>query len=301
MKIAKRENIFMTGRKSFLLVSRVGAKSLHHNWLDDITDRNFDVFLSSYDGNLGDFNQEGVQTEHRPGYKIKGYNGFLNDHVALWSGYDYVCFMDEDIDVDVASLNKMFRLSAKYNLKIAQPSLTHDSYFSYASLLHQRPWKLRYVNFIEMMCPVFRVDVLAQIAPLYGLGYEVGIDLIWCNLVFNSETDFAVLDSVQIRHTEPVGTQKKTNGFPDGKSYEDDMNASLAQFNLPRFRCIPYAAVDHLDTTVHSRTRLKLAALALAPSVFYKRPVGLRLRCFLAHLYHLQFLKAENQNFQMPK
>jgi hypothetical protein len=291
----------MTGRKSFLLVSRVGAKSLHYCWLNDKTDRNFDVFLSSYDGTLGDLNQEGVRTERRPGHKIKGYNGFLNDYVALWSDYDYVCFMDEDIDVDVASLNKMFRLSAKYNLKIAQPSLTHDSYFSYAALLHQRPWTLRYVNYIEMMCPVFRVDVLAQIAPLYGLGYEVGIDLIWCNLVFNAETDFAILDSVQIRHTEPVGAKKTTNGFPDGKSYEDDIHASLALFNLPWLRCVPYAAIDHLGAIVHSPTRLKLAALALAPSVFYKRPVRPRLRNFLVHLYHLQFFKAENQSVQLPK
>lgn len=290
----------MAGQKKFLLVSRVGPKSLHHRWLDDTADRNFDVFLSSYSGSVDHLAQHGVQTEHRVGYKVEGYDGFLKDHAALWSSYDHICFMDEDIDVDVASLNEMFGLCAQYNLKIAQPSLTHDSHFSYAALLHQNPWKLRYVNFIEMMCPVFRVDILAQIAPLYRMGYESGIDLIWCNAVFENETDFAVLDSVQICHTEPVGGQKSANGFAGSKSYEDNIHAVLAQFKLPWFGCVPYAAVDRSGTIVRSRLRLKLAALALAPCVFYRRPFAPRLRLFLVHLKHLQFSQPKNQSVQLP-
>jgi len=50
-----------------------------------------------------------------------------------------------------------------------------------------RGFKLRHMTFIEMMAPVFRRDVLQQVRPLFELGFESGIDLIWCNQCFETQ------------------------------------------------------------------------------------------------------------------
>lgn len=280
--------------RKFLLISRIGKKSLHSKWLTTGQERNFDVVLSSYDPSLEKIEAKGVRFEYRPGHKVKGFDSFLSQCSDIWGAYDYICLMDEDLDVDASTLNRMFDLSAAYDLKISQPSLTHDSHFTYAALLHQPQWTLRFVNFIEMMCPVFRKDTLAQIAPLYAMGYESGIDLIWCNAAFEGERCFAVLDAAQIRHTEPIGQQKAANGFVGEKCYEDDIFDILSKFDLPWLSCVPYAAIDRAGQIVRSKPRFILAALALLPAVFLKRPYTSRLRSILVHLKHLQFRRARN-------
>jgi hypothetical protein len=277
----------MTQSRRNLIVSRIGSKSLHDNWLSPERSRNFDVVLSCYDVHVPRPEKAGFFFEYRPGRKIQGYDGFLTEQRDIWRKYDYICLMDEDLVADTSALNRMFDLCAAHNLKIAQPSLTHDSFFTYAALLHQPQWTLRFVNFIEMMCPVFHRDTLEKVAPLYAEGYESGIDLVWCNAVFESTNDFAVLDSVQVRHSEPVGEHKSQNGFSGGRVYEDDIYAALSQYNLPWLPCVPYGALAHEGKLITSPLRFKLAALKLLPAVVAQKPWLPRLRSVLLHFKHL--------------
>ncbi len=282
----------------YLLVSRIGRKSLHQRWLQG--PRAFDVFLSAYDTALPPVSGSGVRFEHRPGYKVAGYDGFLREHRDLWRRYDYICLFDEDLDADTETLNRMFALCEKYRLKIAQPALTWDSHFTYAGLLRQPAFVLRHVNYIEMMCPVFRKDALEAIAPLYGLGYESGIDLIWCNLVYEQPTDFAVLDSTPVRHTEPVGNNKAANGFIAGRLYEDDISAVLTRFGLPWLSCTPYIGISPSGDQTHSRLAFLRAALPLAIVPPRHPPLAKRVRMVLDHLRHIIFRPARNIRVDMP-
>lgn len=156
---------------SALLVTRIGPRSLHPRWLGGT--RQFDVLLSAWDPALPVV--EGVHFEHCPGYRFKGYAGILRDHRGLWLRYDYICFMDEDIDTDCASLQ--------------QPA-----------------FRFRHVNFLEMMLPVFRSNALKRIAPLYDLGRESGIDLIWCNLLAGRLADSPCLMK------SPCATARQSGG-----------------------------------------------------------------------------------------
>lgn len=274
----------MTSR--FLLVTRIGRKSQHRRWLDG-ADRQFDVLLSAYDAEIPDPGGSGVTFERRPGHKVAGYDAFLRERRDLWTQYDYICLLDEDIAADTGTLNRMFRLCEAHDLKISQPALSHDSHFTYGALLRQRAWSLRYVNFVEMMCPVIRRDALERIQPLFSEGVESGIDLVWCNLVAEGERDFAVLDATPVRHTEPVGGNKAANGFAMGRRYEDDIGLLLERYDLPWLSCVPYAAVTARGRVVRSRAALFLAALELLAAVPRQRPLWPRLRSILVHLRHI--------------
>jgi len=284
----------MLNANRFLVISRIGAQSLHDVWLGHAEDRGYDVLLSAYEASISESADDGVFFEFRPGTKVAGYGEVFRAHADMIACYDYVALLDDDLTLSPADLRKLFEICALHDFKIAQPSLTHDSHFTFAALLHDPNWRLRYVNYIEMMCPVFRRDVLQEIAPLYELGYESGIDLIWCNAVSTSLQDFAVIDDVQVRHTRPVGSLKSANGFVGARRYEDDIHALLARFGLPWLSCLPYAGVRRGGIVVRRRAPFLWSAIPLLFAIGRQRGWRQRARSVAVYWKHLLTRRALN-------
>jgi hypothetical protein len=278
----------------YLLVSRVGQRSLHQQWLEPASERRFDVLLSAYDPAVAPQSGAGVFFEYRAGSKVRGYAEIIQEHADLLRSYDYVALFDDDLSVDGTSLSRLFDVCSENSFKIAQPALTHDSYFTYASLLHHHGFRLRHVNYVEMMCPVFRSDILFAVSGLFNMGFESGIDLVWCNIVAESSSDFAVIDDVTVRHTRPVGGEKARNGFVAGKRYEDDIYGILGHFDLPWLACLPYAAVRYDGTHLYKHSAIFWAAVSLTRAIVRRRPVAARLRSVLVYWNHLLRQRARN-------
>ena len=287
--------------KRFLLVTRCGRRSLHPQWLAPGTQRDYDVFLSFYEPCETDRLQVGVFSELRPGTKVAGYAGFLADYAQLLRSYDYVAFWDDDISADPATINRIFAIGARERLKLFQPALSADSFYTYAALVRQPGLSLRHVNFVEMMCPIFRTDELLRLKPLFDAGYESGMDLIWCNLLHENERDFAVLDETPVRHTLPVGGNKASNGFTAGRRYEDDIYALLERYDLPWFACVPYAARTIRGRTIKSRVALFVHALPILASIVRAGGVVQRARFVATHFYHLLRRKPANRRVEPIK
>jgi hypothetical protein len=274
-------------RAKYLLISRIGHKSLHHRWATDADERNYDVLLSCYESTVPAETGDGLTFEYRPGSKVAGYYGLLCDRADELAAYDYVAMWDEDLEADVQTINTMFDIGAMHNLKVYQPSLTLDSHFTYAGVLQQPGLVLRWVTFVEMMAPVFRTDILPVIRDIHGLGYESGIDLIWSAKLAESERDLAIIDATAIRHTQPVGGRKDENGFTGATIYEDHICALLDHFELPWQRCVPHAALPRGNRVVRSSAALLLLGTSVLRGVPRQRPYGPRLRNACVHLRHL--------------
>ena len=287
----------MRPTSKFLLVTRVGPNSLHQNWIGPDQTRHFDVFLSAYDPNVLEVAQAGVFYELRPGYKVAGYSGFLHDHDDLWRQYEYICFWDEDLEATTDSLNRMFRLCREGGFKIAQPALTPDSHYTFAACVQQRGWKLRHVSFVEMMCPVFRADILEQAQHLYHSKFETGIDIVWSEHFGDNAEDFAILDSASIRHTEPVGGRLEDNGFDRNSGYERQIDDVLRRYQVPWRACVPHSGVLTSGRIVRSKLILFLMALPVLFSVPLQRPISARLKFALVHLKHI----AESMGGRLPR
>ena len=258
------------------------------------------MLLSAYHDDACDPREEGVFFEYRTGTKVAGYAAVFEAHAHLIAQYEYVALFDDDLRIDSTNLTKMFHTAASYALKIAQPALTHDSHFTYACLLRDPTFRLRYINYIEMMCPVFRKDAFQAIRALYTMGYESGIDLIWCNLVATSPQDFAVIDDVVVRHTRAVGASKSANGFIGGKRYEDDIYAILARFGLPWLSCVPFAGVRHNGTIVRRRLIFLVSSLRLLTAVVKRPGWRQRARSVAVFWKHLMTRKAVNYHVALP-
>lgn len=281
-------------RHDFLLISRVGGDSLHHQWMAPEGGRGFDLLLSAYDRGVDPVRGDGVFFEDRPGRKVAGYSHILRDHEALIRGYKYVALFDDDLGIDSRSVTRLFEICAAHDLRIAQPSLTHDSHFTYAALLRDASFSLRYINFIEMMCPVFRVDALFEARDLFGLGYESGIDLVWSNLGQPDARALAVIDEIAVRHVRPVGALKEANGFGGGRRYEDDIYAVLERFGLPWLSCVPYGGLRTDGRFVRARLAFILSALKLVNAIPRGADPAGRARKVAVHWKHLLHSKARN-------
>lgn len=283
----------------YLIISRVGPDSLHAQWLPTAGPGGFDVLLSSYDRRVQPVEDPAVLFEFRPGAKVAGYGEILRDHAALIRQYRYVALFDDDLATDALSLLALFRLIDGQGFKIAQPALDHHSYFTYACLLHHSGYRLRHVNFVEMMCPFFRSDILLDLAPLFGLGYESGIDLVWSALVHRQAGDLAVIDSIPVRHTRPVGAIKAVNGFVDGRVYETDIHAILKRFDLPWLPATPYGGIRSDGSLARNRLALFAHALGLARAIPI-RSARFRLNAMVTYWVQLLRCRTRNVRAQWP-
>ena len=66
-----------TPTKPFLLVARVGPKSLHEEWLIGADARNFDLLLSAFSPGVERPTGGGIFHELRPGYKMNALGGLI--------------------------------------------------------------------------------------------------------------------------------------------------------------------------------------------------------------------------------
>jgi hypothetical protein len=124
---------------------------------------------------------------------------------------------------------------------------------------------LRYVNFVESMCPFFTREALATVAPLFTLGLESGIDLVWCSLLPSPWLKCAVIDATPVTHTRPVGARMAENGFI-GRSYADDIRACLRLFRMQLPTRLAYAAIGRRSGRRRSQLAVALATLHLLRS-----------------------------------
>ena len=227
------------GSHKNLVVVRAGPNSLHPGWTQGPGEPEFDLLVAAYEAGSSDSSAEWLI--RLPGRKIAGYNELFRLHPELLERYEYIALFDDDIRVGKQDLNRLFSIGREYRLQLFQPTLSWDSYFSYAATLSERKrYVLRYTNIVEMMCPVFSASHLKLALPLFGLGYETGIDLVWTHLADDPWYKYAIIDDVVVRHTRPVGTTKAQQGFgiyrilrpSDARSFEKVWH----QFS--RYRCL---------------------------------------------------------------
>jgi hypothetical protein len=273
---------------SNLIITRAGANSLHREWIADSKDRNFDLLVAAYDEKVvRDGDNDEAQYRYIPGPKISGWMKIFREDAGLLDRYERIALIDDDVQARAVDLSRCFDIGAEFNLKLWQPSLSWDSYATYGATLKNKSFRLRYVNFIEMMCPFFSSRFLRSLLPTFELGFESGIDLVWCSIANEKACSFAIIDEVSVTHTRPVGDQKSMNGFVD-RSYEMDVDACLDLFSARWPSCVASSGVSKSGKVIEPqfyvalKTLHQLFALAGAP----KGNRRYRLRSIADHIRH---------------
>ncbi len=244
-----------------LVVVRAGRNSLHERWIEGGGERGFDVLVASYEE--GACCQADARTSmiSVPGPKIAGYAQIFRRYPALFDKYDFIALFDDDIIATRRDIERLFEIGRRHRLDLFQPALSWDSYFSYAATLVNGAYRLRFSNAIEMMCPVFSAAQLKRAMPLFELGYETGIDLLWTRLGDDPWFRYAIVDDVVVKHTRPVGTTSRRQGFLPGERYDGQVRTVLDRFGATFRGFVCYAAIDRREQAVVSRWAIALRSI----------------------------------------
>ncbi len=250
-------------RHSNAVIVRAGARSLHPAWLQGEPPE-FDLYVLAYAPPPASPQTTYVEEVHLPGQKVAGWHAFLTAHPEIFDRYERIALIDNDIACSAREINLAFRRGREYGLWLWQPSLTPDSYFTYGICLQNPLFAIRFVNFIEMMCPFFTSAYLKECSALFGLGYETAIDLLWCRLRADSAYRFAILDEVSVKHTEPVGALAHLQGF-SGKiaNYRDVIKEVLPRFKITFNGPVAYAGELRTRRRVKGRAAMTLLSTAI--------------------------------------
>ncbi|MDB5508434.1 MAG: hypothetical protein JWL93_903 [Hyphomicrobiales bacterium] len=262
------------------IVVRAGRRSLHPGWLQGGVPK-FDLHVVAYEP-LPEGLLAGTAGAHLlPGTKVDGWRRFFGEHADDMLRYARIALLDDDLMCTAQDLNRCFEIGRQESLALWQPALSWNSYFSHAITLQNPMFRLRYTNFIEMMCPFFTAEHLQKTLPIFDLGIELGVDQLWCRTRDEAARAYGVIDEVTVVHTRKVGQFRANQGFV---GRDDDYRDYIARIQ----REVGYRAeppVSHAGILRNGRTvssRLAMSMLALAPlagarqsvnSGWFSRPV----------------------------
>jgi hypothetical protein len=193
-----------------LVVLRAGEGSLHPHWRGDLpeTARNWDLCISYYGQNPADAAGEFEYLTHQPAQrKFQAIFDLFFPDSPLWA-YDQIWIPDDDIMTSWNDINSFFHVTRKYGLDLAQPSLQQrpDCFITHGITAQQPRSLLRYVSFIEIMCPLFSKRALQICRGTFRDSWSgFGLDHLWPSLLGKPRARMAIVDSIGVIHTRPLG------------------------------------------------------------------------------------------------
>lgn len=194
-------------RRRNLVLLRAGDTSIHEAWLEEENEkRNWDFIINYFGDDPDKFRGGDWLRIDSKGLKMQGLHDFIRAHEDLVRRYEFVWLPDEDLRIRCEDINRMFDICRERQLKLAQPSLSPDSYFSHPVTLHCRGFKLRYTSFVEIMAPCLSTEALWTVLPtMDGIYSGWGLDFVWPKLLSSGSPAIGIIDEVRMTHTRPVG------------------------------------------------------------------------------------------------
>lgn len=153
--------------------------------------------------------------------------------------YDYIGLLDDDIEVTTTTLNRCFVLARELGLDSFAPSLSADSYYSWANTRNRPGQVWHAVDCVEVMVPFYRADLFLAAAPFYGeciSGYGVDRFVMMLHQKILGCTRSGVLDAVTVRHNRPIQSNAKV--------YANGRTAPQERDHVRRL-CMDHVAAEH--------------------------------------------------------
>jgi hypothetical protein len=216
--------------KEYLIITPAGEKSLFPNWIDN--NSNFDLILLVYEDNVElakSFKQYTSHVYLGKGEKWMLIKSFIQSNLDLIQNYKYIWFPDDDIEISPSDVNKLFEISKLHDLYLSQPAMV--GYVSHEITKPVSDNLMRYTNFVEVLAPMFKLEVLLKLYDTFDLNYSSwGYDYLWPHLLGYPKDKIAIIDDIIMNHTRPVG--QNYSRFP--KQPWEEMNELLYSYNIQK-------------------------------------------------------------------
>jgi len=256
-----------------LIVAMAGNTSMHAVW--KAGDANFDLFVAYY-GDIEDrYSTDGKYYERAKGTKFHILHQLAEKHQDVFSKYDAIFVPDDDMYMETDDINRFLDIFHQHKLEIAQPSIF--GWISVPITAHVPFSKLRYVNWVEIMCPCFSSDAFYKCLHTF-LENKTNwcIEFLWNKILGEPKDKIAIIDEVIAIHTRPCfygDTYWNNNTTFQGAMQEADDLLKKHKINGKR---VVYSTVHADVDEFHNRG----SDMKFIPNLSWFKPhvSGLRLR-----------------------
>lgn len=136
----------------------------------------------------------------------------------FWKSYDAVMMADDDLVPVGCSVSDIFDLFIKTGMRVGQPALSEDSFWSHEITLRHKTFHWRKTNFVEVMCPIMNTAALGEYLPLFDETVSgFGLDNYWGLNEWRKYGGLAILDDTTMRHCRPVRGGVAYHGLSPGE------------------------------------------------------------------------------------
>jgi Protein of unknown function (DUF707) len=169
-------------------------------------DRRYDLMLNYYHQPREPM-REAEYVFVQNGTKTTAIAKLIEARPGIFDPYDYVLFLDDDIDLSAAQIADFFECMRENGLDLAQPALAAGSYGWFPVLFRKAGSPgFRKVNHVEIMMPALSRRALAASANCFRQGISgFGVDvLIGATVARKFGPNVAVVDKVAARHLRAI-------------------------------------------------------------------------------------------------
>lgn len=183
-------------KSQYLLFTSAGDHSNIHHWLQG--SRNFDLWVSYYGNEKNKYEDISDYHIEKKGGKFPALHYVYQHWKDILDNYQAIFIMDDDIIIDASAISRLFKIRKKYDLWLLQPAFTKKGKYTHKVTVVNPTTFLRYTNFVEVTCPLFKKEKLDEFMKVYDpilIGW--GVDWWFMDVLGrNLQGKVAVIDDI---------------------------------------------------------------------------------------------------------
>jgi len=185
----------------YLVYTSAGDHSNLYNWLAvsgaPKVRKSFDLWVTYYGDQENKYKKIADFYNMRKGGKLPNLYYLYQQHKDILDNYDAIFVLDDDILIDCNQINRLFEIREQFDLWLLQPAFHPAGKISHPITKVAPSSFLRYTNFVEVACPLFRKDKLDKFMEVYDpvlVGW--GADLWFSHLLGEKPGKIAIVDAI---------------------------------------------------------------------------------------------------------
>jgi len=148
-----------------LVFTSAGDRSNLRLWLQGRW--NFDLWVCYYGDRSGTYQDVADRYTARKGSKFQNIHHLYMEDPSVFHSYEAVMVMDDDVVISGKAISRLFDLRNERDLWLLQPAFRSRGKISHEITRVNPRTLLRFTNFVEMTCPLFRMDKFEKFMRAY--------------------------------------------------------------------------------------------------------------------------------------
>lgn len=204
-------------KSQYLVFTSAGDNANIHHWKKGR--RNFDLWISYYGLKNDRYKDQCDFYVARKDGKFPNLYYAYQHWKYLLDYYDAIFVIDDDIIIKGSSISRLFEIREHHDLWLLQPAFDQRGKISHP-ITKVRPFtSMRYTNFVEITCPLFRKDKLDDFMEVYDPSL-VGWGIDWWYSDFLApgiKGKFSIIDEIACinPHDKTKGGQREIDMLQD--------------------------------------------------------------------------------------